>query len=111
MIKVKAVTPDKDVKSRKIFANPKQDSPIKSHITNEISFENDFYQPEWFFEGEALSRLEKGLLSALIKGGDQNLVTFLNGLNLKDKSKEKLNIKLVKVTILSIQVFLKECID
>lgn len=37
------------------------------------------------------------MLSALIKGGDQNLVTFLNGLNLKDKSKEKLNIKLVKV--------------
>lgn len=105
LIKVKAVTPDKDVKSRKIFANPKQDSPIKSHITNEISFENDFYQPEWFFEGEALSRLEKGLLSALIKAGDQNLVTFLNGLNLKDKSKEKLNIKLVKVILHRLRCF------
>jgi hypothetical protein len=97
LIKIKAITPEKDIKSRKIFAHPKHDSPIKSHITNEISFENDFFQPAWFFEGEELTRLEKGVLSALIKAGDQNLVTFLNGLSLKDKAKEKLNIKLVKV--------------
>lgn len=33
----------------------KIESPIKSQITNEIneiSFENDLYQPEWFSEGE-----------------------------------------------------------
>jgi hypothetical protein len=34
LIKVKPITPDKEVKARKIFTNPKQDSPSKSHITN-----------------------------------------------------------------------------
>jgi hypothetical protein len=70
---------------------------MKSHITNEISFENDLYQPEWFWEGEALTRLEKAVLSALIKANDSTLLSFLNGLNLKAPTKEALNIKLVKV--------------
>lgn len=94
------MTPDKDLKSRKIFTNQKQESPIKSHVTNEISFENDLFQPEWFYEGEILSRLEKGVLSALIKANDSNLLTFLHGLNLKASAREQLNIKLVKVEML-----------
>jgi hypothetical protein len=34
IIKIKPITPEKDLKIRKKFTNPKQDSPIKSHITN-----------------------------------------------------------------------------
>lgn len=36
LIKIKAITPDKDIKFRKIFTNPPQkaESPIKSQITN-----------------------------------------------------------------------------
>jgi hypothetical protein len=96
LIKMKPITPDKDTKARKAFL-PRAESPIRSQITNEISFESEFYQPEWFFEGDALSRLEKGVLSALIKASDQALLTFLAGLGLKDTAKEKLNVKLVKV--------------
>lgn len=57
LIKVKPVTPDKELRARKIFTNPKPDSPSKSHITNEISFENDLFQPDWFTEGTALARI------------------------------------------------------
>lgn len=89
------MTPDKGIYSRKMFSKP--ESPGKSHITNEISFENDLYQPEWFWEGDALSRLEKSVLSALIKANDSALLSFLNGLSLKTTAKEALNIKLVKV--------------
>lgn len=110
LIKVKPITANKEV-NRKIFTNPKQDSPSRSHITNEISFENDLYQPEWFAEGNTLSRLEKGFLSALIKSSDSNLLSFLQGLNLKASSREQLNVRLVKVPHISIQVFLKEIID
>ena len=78
----------------------KLDSPIKSQLTNEvneISFENDFFEPEWFSEGGFLNRLEKSFLAAMIKQNDQNLISFCHGLDLKNKSKEKLNIDLVKV--------------
>jgi hypothetical protein len=34
IIKSKPVTPDKDTRSRRVFAHPKPDSPIKSPITN-----------------------------------------------------------------------------
>jgi hypothetical protein len=43
--------------------------------------------------------LEKGVLSALLKTNDHAIVTFLTGLGLKDTSKEKLNVKLVKVCL------------
>jgi hypothetical protein len=97
ILKLKPVTPEKELKIRKVFTNPKQDSPSKSHITNEISFDNDLYQPEWFSEGDALSRLEKGVLSALIKSSDSNLLNFLQGLNLKAASRHTVNLQLVKV--------------
>ena len=48
LIKIKPITPDKDTKVRKAF-HPRAESPMRSQITNEISFESEFYQPEWFF--------------------------------------------------------------
>lgn len=55
LIKTKPVTPDKDIKHKPFL--PRAESPIRSQITNEISFESDFHQPEWFFDGDALNRL------------------------------------------------------
>ena len=46
LIKKNSVSPD--LESKKIFQNNRQESPIRSQITNEISFETDLYQPEWF---------------------------------------------------------------
>jgi hypothetical protein len=43
------------------------ESPIKSAMGNEISFETEFYQPEWFREGNTLTRMEKSFVSALVK--------------------------------------------
>lgn len=86
-----------DLDSKKIFPQ-RQESPVRSQITNEISFETDLFQPEWFSEGEGLNRLEKALLAALIKASDQALLAFLSGLALKNRQMDKLNIKLVKVT-------------
>ena len=62
----------------------KLESPIKSHLTNQISFENEFYQPAWFFDGDTLTRVEKSFLSALIKNNDANLVSFCTGMDLKN---------------------------
>lgn len=94
IIKTKAVTPEKELRSRKILTNPKPESPQK---TNEISFENDLFQPEWFWEGDSLTRLEKAILSALIKINESVLLNFLQGLNLKMSTRKLMNVKLVKV--------------
>ncbi len=48
------------------------------------------------------------MLSVLIKGNDSSLLAFLNGLNLKIASREQLNIKLVKVTLVLCRYFSKK---